>query len=492
VRLGTCHAIVTFEFTHTESFAPGPVNRYLAHTALELWHGPVGERRSVPILAPARMARALREAEGLRPSTGAPQPRIVEFEVADEYRRLVECRTTDGRHYALGVAASICRALLRCRVAVGDVGESEYKCGSHNRQPLFLAIVTHIDHAPRWAATLEPMLRCQVALPQPKSPADFQLWGLDEDGYWGGSENPQVWTRSAEAFRSYERDRLEAFTIIAGAAGPLWRQRSWEWLLPPRLYPGRDVWALSGGEWHWAVIASDSEDDGDCGSDRGGSGFYVCWVRDASGGMAGRSRWRWRPENLQEMRDEDVVHASDTLSSAAEDSNRNQEEEPTFDTVFISDLPPHTTAKEVSEALCGFGRLCRVHVKAAMPASLVPSGSSTCGRGPDRWHAWAVFEDSESAERACCAAAGYGPATPKVAGCQIRIGRHRRGQHWSRWRHSVTPGWRMQRCSGCEFAVTGVLPQFCCWRCKEANGQHGPACRRMLWRPLHRPRSLSC
>merc|ERR1712107_625026 len=86
--LEACDAVVMFEFTHTSAYEPGRVNRYLAHIALQLWHGPLCQRRSVPLLGPPRCARALREAEALWPCSAARRPRIVEFEATDEYLRL--------------------------------------------------------------------------------------------------------------------------------------------------------------------------------------------------------------------------------------------------------------------------------------------------------------------------------------------------------------------------------------------------------------------
>merc|ERR1712046_104650 len=34
----------------------------------------------------------------------------------------------------------------------------------------------------------------------------------------------------------------------------------------------------------------------------------------------------------------------------------------------------------------------------------------------------------------------------------------------------------MQKCKNCDYAVTGLAPDYCCWKCKETPGQHGPKC----------------
>ena len=58
-ELERCSAVVAFEFSHTASYEPGPTNWYIAYVALQLWHGPLRQRHSAPILAPPRLARAL-------------------------------------------------------------------------------------------------------------------------------------------------------------------------------------------------------------------------------------------------------------------------------------------------------------------------------------------------------------------------------------------------------------------------------------------------
>jgi len=395
-------------------------------------------------------------------------------------------------------------------------------------------------------------------LPRPRPAADFALWGLDVDGYWKGEENPQAWTRSADAFAAYEWERLDAFSGVARAAGLLWRQRSWQWKLPSRFSSGEDVWALFDGEWHWASIASSNENDhegksnggkvrGQVGIDQVAHGMHggpaepvtgclegsvpvgflggrctacdftvtgitphfcckmcaetpgrhgpVCkrlrwrpeqrsrgvflrWVKDAGRTTTERSRWMWRLENLEVMREEDVAHAASSL--AGTDGGDGAEEDP--NAVFICNLPLDASAESVSEALSLFGELTRVRVAYGRDAS-----GQTVGRGIG----WAVFKERSSAESACAASiSGAQALMPEVAGRRLRIAPHRR-QHWSHWRHSFAPPWRMQRCIGCGFAVTGVVPQFCCKFCSESPGRHGPACKRLPWRPLHRPRSLS-
>ncbi|CAK0864015.1 unnamed protein product [Prorocentrum cordatum] len=75
-ELEGCDSIVCFEFSHTASYEPGPANYYLAFVALHLWHGPLRQRRGVPILAPPRLARVLRDMQRKWPDAAAPTPRI--------------------------------------------------------------------------------------------------------------------------------------------------------------------------------------------------------------------------------------------------------------------------------------------------------------------------------------------------------------------------------------------------------------------------------
>ena len=102
-----------------------------------------------------------------------------------------------------------------------------------------VAVVTHHHHAPRWMALLEPTLECSVVCPRPKAAADFELWGLDAEGYWASPSNPQRWTRSADEFLEYEADRLDVFSGVARRCGPLWSQRTWDWCSPPVWAAGR-------------------------------------------------------------------------------------------------------------------------------------------------------------------------------------------------------------------------------------------------------------
>ena len=208
-------AIVIYEFTHTTDLEPGPVNRFLACKALRLWHGELGQQKSIPILAPTRVARAVRETVAAWPCAGSPDPHVVDIEEFDEYRRLIDCRSTNAENYALGITAAICRALLHHKPGI--------PCSE-----LTLALVSHRDHVARWAALLQPTLLCRVAvLPQP-DPDDLDFWGLDKDGYWDSACNPQPWTHSLAAFAEYECARIDAFGPIAKALSPFWRCRTWE------------------------------------------------------------------------------------------------------------------------------------------------------------------------------------------------------------------------------------------------------------------------
>jgi len=345
---------------------------------------------------------------------------------------------------------------------------------------------------------LEPMLCCRVAVPAPKSAVDFRLWGLDVHGYWNSDANPQEWTRSVNAFSTYELERLEIFAAIARGYGPLWRLHTWEMCSPPPRACGQDIWALYGCEWCWAIVAAE-EDYFHAGRHlackpnpgEAGRGVYVNWVLDAAREVTQRSRFRLPLENTHTMRDEEIVLASTALLGGAEGAKAShfatENDDPRA--VFISNLPPDCSVSEVTNALRSFGPLVEVR--------LAGSGRGPLARRTGRGCGWAVFQDSLAAERACAYGAESQQNDEKSAvevdGLRLHISPHRCGrQHWSKWRHTAAPGWRMQKCAGCLFAVTGVTKQFCCKMCEKENGRHGPSCRRLSWRATHRPRSLSC
>lgn len=371
-----CDAIVMFEFTHTADLRPGPVNRCLAHAALRLWHTELGQRRGVPIVAPLRVLRALRDAERAWPCGAARRPRLLDLHPADEYGRLVRSgRASDTECYARGVVAAVCRALLRAGISPSGA---------------LLVVVTHHAHAPRWACLLEATLGCSVLLPPPKLPADFGLWRLDEEGYWPSEGNPQPWTRSARAFGEYEHARLQAFEQAGASIGPLFRARSWLWPFPPPLHAGALVWALYKGGWRLARVAPELPSDE--GRRPKLEGVPVEWLEKSAalGGLAWtRARWGWHPANL--------------------------------------------------EALC------------ESQQALLQAPGAKCG----------------------------GAAAVRGA------------QQLQRLQPELEPAPRGQRCCGCGFLVTGVLPQWCCHTCKNSHGRHGPQCRRQPWRKMHHVRSMS-
>jgi len=433
-KLEQCRAILAFEFTLTGMREPGPVNYYIAATILQLWHLVMGERSSVPIIAPPLLVQALRELEKTWPSSSAKRPQIVDLnEASGEYQRLIDFRATDVHKYALGIAAAVCRALLRSGVAVSDICKGN---GNLSENETLIAIVTHDAHAPRWAVLLEPTLACAGVLPWPHTAADLQLWGLDAQGYWNSEANPQGWTRSAEAFTTYEHPRLQAFMAVAQEVGPLWRQRTWRGsCCRGRWFVGQDVWALFQNEWHWAVVDSDDDTD-DTESQKNGAvgsvrhlptssrGCYLRWVQGASLEtleLSRRTRWAWPEQNLELMSREDADFAAAQFTAAG---------------------------------------------------------------GGDTLDSQMDVENAAPSPRA------EGSRTSEI-GAPVCQSQHRQRQHWKHKKYTGAPGWRMQRCIGCNLAVTGLSSVFCCWVCEEAPGQHGPRCQRLPWLPLHRPRSLS-
>lgn len=406
VSFGNCVALLTFEFTHTFDGRPGPVNRYLAAQTLKIWHQNLRQRRRVPILAPPKVAEALQDAVAAWPCSAAPSPRIVIFEVDDEYRELINHRVSDARWYGVGVAAAVCRALLQNDIEVH---------GDFETSPWYLGIVTHHHHAPRWAKLLEPTLKCNVLQPRPSSADAFCLWGLDADGYWARPENPQVWTHSAVQFCEYEIQRLKAFEQVGEREGQLFDLRTWEWFPPQALVPQQDVWALYDGQWLWASVASDSEEEPGQSLEHAPrkAGYRLRWVTPSSTGSKAKTKWRWPKQHIRLMKDEELQKAAEELLEAPDSDE---------------------------EAL-----------------RLTASGSESISEASDK--------------------------TP--SGSKVRRKSH--------WKPSQTPGpgWQMQRCLTCKYAVTGVEPQFCCSWCATNPGSHGSRCQQRSWRAFHRPRSLS-
>jgi len=321
---------------------------------------------------------------------------------------------------------------------------------------------------------LEPLLCCQALLPRPKAALDFRLWGLDAEGYWNSEQNPQPWTRSRAAFWPYEQDRVETFTAIARQSGPLWRQASWRWAFPEPWQAGTDVWALYNREWHWAVVASSSSSGGTAPEAtvavphiRGST--YLYWVRDASRKLNGRSRWRWPRENIQAMRQDHVRLATSVISASSGSS--------------VGAGAGVSGGVGVGDSHSGTG------------GRLGGGGSRPSDVG--RLTSLPDIEEEDGPEAAQPlkgeVEAGRGEPEAQLTGQRRRAGGGSRLKpHWSKWRHTAAPEWSMQLCMGCDFAVTGVSPLFCCKMCAESPGRHGRMCRRVPWRLPGRTRSLSC
>ncbi|CAK0864014.1 unnamed protein product [Prorocentrum cordatum] len=204
-------------------------------------------------------------------------------------------------------------------------------------------------------------------------------------------------------------------------------------------------------------------------------GKHVRWVREGGRDVSNRSQWPVPYVNLEVMRHEDVYLAAAYLGT----KDCEKDAAPGGRGVFMSCLPPGVSEQEVREVLGAFGAVASVSVAARRADA----------RPPAQAVALAEFEDAEAAAGACAASA----CGVFLDGHRVRIAPQRpRRQPWAAWRHGSAPAWRLQRCSACSFAVTGVLPHFCCRFCEKTPGGHGPACRRLPWRALHRPRSLSC